>query len=395
MRKFALLIFTLFSIAACDLTKLEPAQTAAFMKYFGDDGNTFGVDLLKLDDGYLLLGNNLKDGETALLIKVDKNGNQIWGKNFPGLVASALAKNNDGYFIVGDRINSNNPPTTEMSLTKTNPEGGSPTEVTLGSTNNYHGTGVTVSAAGEIVVCGYINANTDSTFLFGYNSDLTPAWTAVRKTGSAGFSLITSPTLIEKDNTFTTTLLATKNNNNELRPLLAPRDQETTLDSQPLLTNRILDGSLGDFNETANGGGVLVQTVVGDAGNKEIAMALYNNGVEQPNYLIKEPDFDLTAHNVVRASDGDFVVLGATNKHLKGSNTRSDDDFYITKVGFDGTVSATSGFTNIIGGTGKETGAAIVQADDGGFVFLGTMQNTNEVNLMVLVKVNSKGKLIN
>ena len=58
MLKIILFIVVLFSFVACNLDKLEPAQTKAFMKFFGDVGNTEGVDLLKLDDGYLLLGNN-------------------------------------------------------------------------------------------------------------------------------------------------------------------------------------------------------------------------------------------------------------------------------------------------------------------------------------------------
>ena len=72
MRKTIAFLFALVSFAACDLNKLEPAQTKAFMKYFGDLGNTRGVDLLKLDDGYLMLGNNTNSGNsTVFLIKTD------------------------------------------------------------------------------------------------------------------------------------------------------------------------------------------------------------------------------------------------------------------------------------------------------------------------------------
>ena len=135
-----------------------------------------------------------------------------------------------------------------------------------------------------------------------------------------------------------------------------------------------------------------VQTVDG-LNNNAIALSNYL-GNEISNALIEEDGSNLFGHAVVESgNDSDYVVLGSTNKHT--SDTRSDLDFYLTKVGIDGMVSSTTGFTTIIGGTGNETGAAIVQADDNGFVFLGTMQNTNLVEMMVLVKVNNKGELIN
>jgi hypothetical protein len=145
-------------------------------------------------------------------------------------------------------------------------------------------------------------------------------------------------------------------------------------------------------------GAIIVQTVRPSTGGKTaIAFTNYNYSIILPNNyaLIEEETYNLKANAIIQAKDSEFVILGSTDKHLNGDATRSDFDFYITKVGINGEVSSSTGFTNIIGGTGNETGAAIVQADDGGYVILGTMKNTNEVNLMVLVKVNSNGELIN
>ena len=63
-------------------------------------------------------------------------------------------------------------------------------------------------------------------------------------------------------------------------------------------------------------------------------------------------------------------------------------------MGIDGVI-GTYGFSNIIGGVGNESGVAAVQADDEGFVCLATMENSNGVNIMMLVKVNNEGELIN
>ena len=123
MRKLIFFSVVLFSFVACNLDKLEPAQTKAFMKLFGDVGNTEGVDLLKLDDGYLLLGNNSNGVTTAVLIKTDLNGNTLWSTSFENISASALAKNDNSYFIVGDSINESNLLNTRMSLIKTDLDG--------------------------------------------------------------------------------------------------------------------------------------------------------------------------------------------------------------------------------------------------------------------------------
>lgn len=402
MQKIILFTVVLFSFVACNLDKLEPAQTKAFMKFFGDVGNTEGVDLLKLDDGYLLLGNS--NDTTALLIKTDLNGNTLWSKSFDAILGSALAKNANSYFIVGDSIKKGSPPVTSMSLIKTDLNG----EIihpcaSIGEIGAiYHGTSVIISSLGEIVVCGYITSSTpgtDTTFIYGYDESLIPSWTSVKKWWTVGNTRTSSKTILEDSNgDFTWTSRYTVNTVNKLEAIIVSRDNPSITEVIPLLD--VLDeelslaDNLGDFS-TYNLGGVIVHSVDNINTNRSgIVVAEYANGAEINNFKIEDADYDFFANTVLQASDGDIVILGSTNKHADGSS-RSDLDFYITKVGIDASVSSVSGFTSIIGGTGNETGAAIVQADDRGFVFLGTMKNTNEVNIMVLVKVDVNGELIN
>lgn len=402
MRKLIFFIVVLFSFVACNLDKLEPAQTKAFMKLFGDVGNTEGVDLLKLDDGYLLLGNNSNAGTTtAVLIKTDLNGNTLWSNFFENISASALAKNDNSYFIVGDSINESNLLNTRMSLIKTDLAGGNHEYTSLGVTNvPYYGTGITVSPSDqEVVVCGYINgllSGTDTTFIYGYDFSLSPAWSAVRKWQTPGDRRISSKTLIQDydspddDYFFYTTMYGS---GNSIEAIMA-KDNPIPFD-KPLLQDFNSTDELGDFYldlKSVNDAGVLVQTVINE-GIRDIALVVYDT-LNKDEFLLS----DNTAKNyyagtVMLASDGDIVVLGSTDNH--GESARSDLDFYITKVGPNGEVSSISGFTSIFGGTGDETGVAIVEAEDRGFVFLGTMHNTNDVKLMVLMKVDVNGEMIN
>jgi len=397
------IIFTvvLFSFVACDLDKLEPAQTKAFMKFFGDIGNTEGVDLLKLDDGYLLLGNNTNGGlETALLIKTDLNGNTIWSAYFENISASALAKNDNSYFIVGDSINNNNLPDnnlpyTRMSLIKTDLDGRNHEYKSLGVTNvPYHGTGITVSRSDQVVVCGYINgllSGTDTTFLYSYDFSLTPAWSAVRKWQTDGDIRISSKTLIQDDddNFVYTTMYGSSNS---IEAIIAAEDSPTPL-AMDILKDFNSTNEPGDFYlNSFDNNGALVQTVINN-GNKDIAFVTYDSLAVRTVLLSPNTAKNYYASTVVHASGSEYVVLGSTDDH--GQSSRSDLDFYITKVGVDGSVSSISGFTSIIGGTGDETGAAIVQAEDRGFVFIGTMHNTSDVKIMVLMKVDVNGNMIN
>ena len=181
MRKIIVFIITLASFVACDLTKVEPAQTKAFMKYFGDLGNATGVDLLKLDGGYLILGNSTENN-TVLLIRVDENGNTLedpWTEqNFEG---KAVTTDGSSYFIVGDRINATDPTMRELGLLKVNGSLQAFTEanlivgddpLNLGDTTT-HGAAVVISDINEIVVSGYYKTSEDDpnqTFLYGLHS---------------------------------------------------------------------------------------------------------------------------------------------------------------------------------------------------------------------------------
>lgn len=72
--------------SGCALTGDDPSEKV-FIKYFGEDGNQEGVDMLVAADGFYLLGNTTKPqagalGQQILLIKTDFQGNEMWRKSF-------------------------------------------------------------------------------------------------------------------------------------------------------------------------------------------------------------------------------------------------------------------------------------------------------------------------
>ena len=403
MRKIIVFIFTLVSFVACDLNNVEPVQTGAFMKFFGDLGNTRAADIQKLNDGYLLLGNNSVNN-TVFLIHVDKKGNTLAGpwteQNFIG---QSVTTDGASYFIVGDRIDTTNPDVTDLGVLKVNTSLESAfTEVNLGAEGvPYHGTAITIDSRGEIVVCGYTygDGRENQSFIRGFDANLVSTWDTtqfqpVTLTGTnppvvSGKNLYESTT----DN-YVWTTLANTGSSFQLTRYGNPRDVPSTSDGLPLLTNYNVGANLGEFSPTINGA-VLVQNIL--TPSNEIALSTYTTNPDNPvTSTIAINGFSLVPNAVIQDPKfNEYVILATTTRNRDNDPTRSDTDFYITRVGADGVVSEATGFTTIFGGTGNEEGVAIVQADDGGYVILGTMRNTNDRDLMVLLKINSNGELIN
>lgn len=411
MKKSIVFLFALISFAACDLTKLEPAQTKSFMKYFGDAGKTYGEDLLKLEDGYLLLGNNYSSEDRtgpqySVLVKTDLNGNTMWTAVHNKIEGRSLALASDGYFIVGDEINNTN--SKLMMLIKTNLDGSEDSAIdptALGLPLGSHGTGITIDAMNEVVVSGYITTGTgtDETFLYGFNSsDLSRTWN--RTWSTANTTRIASRTLqeIESPTTpgemnFIWTNLVNAGSGNYIESYRVRRDEQTPVTGDPILGEYNITNELGDFKVVSTSDAAIVQSASNNGGTQIVFSQQGVGGTFNP-VVISPPDpdgktYDYTANSVVKSRDGSYVVLGSTTS-TGGDATRSDTDYFIKKVAYNGT-ELSDGFTLTFGGTAEEYGTKIIQADDDGYVFIGTHENPNEVDFMVLVKITKDGKLIN
>jgi hypothetical protein len=91
--------------SSCDTANnIEDPRESHFIKYYGGDGNQFGVDIELLSDGnVLLLGNSqFSGGKSIYLVKVDPKGEIIWEKTFEGgnEVAVDIEPTSDGNFVI-------------------------------------------------------------------------------------------------------------------------------------------------------------------------------------------------------------------------------------------------------------------------------------------------------
>ncbi len=79
---FLPLLAVLVSVTGCDTERnTEDPDISYFMKYYGGDGNQYGVDMVVLDDGSFLLLGNFEEAtfNTDLyLLRVNAEGDLIW-----------------------------------------------------------------------------------------------------------------------------------------------------------------------------------------------------------------------------------------------------------------------------------------------------------------------------
>ena len=70
------------------LIKVDENGNEIWNRTYGGDGEDFGFSILKLNDGYLIVGSTSSYGKNgssdAWLIKVDENGNEIWNRTYGG-----------------------------------------------------------------------------------------------------------------------------------------------------------------------------------------------------------------------------------------------------------------------------------------------------------------------
>ncbi len=90
------------------LLKIDKEGNEIWNKTYGFYGHERGCKIIKEEDGYLLVGttDSISAGyDDFWLIKIDKEGNEIWNKTYGGKYFDILwdaIKTDDGYVIIGD-----------------------------------------------------------------------------------------------------------------------------------------------------------------------------------------------------------------------------------------------------------------------------------------------------
>lgn len=88
MRYIYLAIFGLILFNSCDTEdNLEPSFEKYFLKYYGEEGNQEGIDIVALSDGgFAVLGRSNATGANSQIYvtRTDSEGNEIWSNTYGG-----------------------------------------------------------------------------------------------------------------------------------------------------------------------------------------------------------------------------------------------------------------------------------------------------------------------
>lgn len=91
MRKLSVLVLVVLLWAGCSSTSsIEDPVNSHFIKFYGQDGDQTGKDLVVLPDGNMILFGTSKPTDATLgmqwyVVKVDPKGNVFWEKEFGGI----------------------------------------------------------------------------------------------------------------------------------------------------------------------------------------------------------------------------------------------------------------------------------------------------------------------
>ncbi|KXX72176.1 hypothetical protein [Flammeovirga sp. SJP92] len=122
MRYLPIFLLISFFLGCEETDSYKSGET--YIKFYGTSSKEQGIDIISLDDGYLLLGNTESSlsGSSIMLVKTDKNGNEEWQSVYNGDLnvdepVGMIQLENDNIVILSNRND------TTGILTYTKPDG--------------------------------------------------------------------------------------------------------------------------------------------------------------------------------------------------------------------------------------------------------------------------------
>jgi hypothetical protein len=403
---------------ACDTDKnIEPPSKSYFVKYYGGNGNQMGVDMIVKEDGeFLLLGNWQLDRDESriYLVNVDTEGKILWEKllgTHQDRAKDIEATSDGNYIILADNSDGSS---TDVKLIRINALGEKIDSVVYGSPGNEDAKSVTRLLDGGYIVTGATEYDTtallnptnpdDISDIFHYrcNANMTfDKFNWYEQYGPGTFDEGTRVIQHTQDQFY---VFGSSNQTHEGNP-----DGNLNLLYYAIGGGGIIQNLnfLGDFdNDTESsfvmqvpsslGGGIFVAGTESTPSGSinlhvtKLRSPLQFNAVNDELFDRSIPIDSRKLRPIAAAAS-----LSDTQGYLLLANDIQDDgtsNIWLTKIDqANGNIIWSSHF-----GTDEEvdSGAAVYQLPDGKILLLGTIGLVNNQSKMVLMKVNSTGRLM-
>lgn len=413
------------SIVACDTaSSVEDPDVSYFIKYFGSDGDQYGVDMVSLPDGtFMLLGNQLKSSVESkiYLLRVDGKGEVIWQRTFADglMTAKDIEPTNDGNFIILADYQAGIGAKTDGKLLKVSGDG-----VALDSTyfgvsdaNDFSST-ITSVSDGSFIVSGTTdftatfnqanNPDPDLGDFFNYRFDSAldqmtlNDWAPI----SPGFGgkLDVAVKTIEHNNQFyvfghSNIELTDQNPNKKMGLLYFLRGQDGGE------SNNFYPGNVFNSNDTRiqyvadvapqlGQGLIVVGTSVSNLGVSEIFVARMRKPL-----TFQDLDNDAILYTTIHQGKNIEGVSAASSVNgesgflIVGNEVRSTSatNFWLTKIDQSGQVLWSTTFGSELE---NDMAAAVAELPDGKIVVLGTIGLADNQFKMAFMKLNRRGEFL-
>jgi len=405
MKKILIGLLILFACTPED--KVDPAHASTFVRYFNGGNSDEAKQVLQtLDNGFIILATTtIKPSELESpfykikLIKTDAFGNQQWQKFYPEF--GGETKNyrgnsiqllpDGGYVIAGDDIQNDLP---KMMILRVDSEGNMVGQRTIKSTFPITGLATSVNKDGDFLALGYIQDGDDNKnmVLAKFNkTNLDSTWSSGYGAGQG--TLAPRLFLDNQSNAFWGGTIQKNNSNSAIRfvKVIADAKNMGAIDFDLPLTNPQYIETGNDFCRFGSGFAVIGTTnqkgtAVGDldilfkrvtADGTELASKSFPIGDQQQNE---------TGNSICSTADGGFLLLGTID--TQGDIGRGDKDYYLIKINAFGSVEWTQNY----GSKFEDIGVNVIQANDNGYVVLGT-SNLGRVKTVMLMKTDKNGKI--
>jgi hypothetical protein len=397
---------------ACNSEKdVEPGNTPTFMRYYGSENSHTAVMAIEADGGYTLLSNvevpTAVPGKFEYNIRVihtDLNGNSIWHREYPAIHPDSINENlkaysfieiDDGYLIIGERINDDG--STDLHLRKINFNGDLSAQKTIIDANDIaslSGRAVALDAnKNYIVLASRSGAPPDDMYVAKINATnlaAPPLWD--RQYGQ-GTTTVTNRLFVNSDATlfWAGSVKINEDTDEDMRWIIAAEDAEDALEVNPNPFSGASDETIKDVCHI-NGRYAVTGSTKTVSGAEKAYFALIG---ENSSLILGPTTFEYDNKNeagisVCPAQEGGYVILATAETGTETGLGNGQKDYWLFKVNASG--SAIPDWQQVYGGSDDEEAASLIATSDDSYLLFGTT-SFGRLKKLMLMKVNAEGKL--
>jgi hypothetical protein len=391
--KGLLIIFLGVSVAySCKDFNQKPDFGKGFVKYFGGESKDIASKVeLTPDGGYVIVGttsSNSNGGSDVYIVKVNREGNSEWEKRFGGIGSDSgkSIKSISDGYIIAGTLTKPNGKPT-MYLLKLNAQGDSVWTRSVGV--NSLGSDVQITNDGGYIFIGNTIVNgIIKIFLYKTDNNGNKIFQSDAY-GYNGNNTIANTILTEDSDTLFTWV-----GSSQTSPLLARNRPGGNIFGYLKLEPFINESSMisySDIIKTKAGGYVITGTCIKDGLQKAFLLKLTGDLVSNhtKDWFHFYGSSNESGSAVEETKDGGFILVGNS-----GSDGGEGKNIYLLKTD----ASGNEQWHKTFGGKRDDFGVSVKQASDGGYIIASTLTletTPNDNQVVCLIKTDANGEITN